>query len=89
VGHGRGSRCASRDVVVMGSDPDGSGDGRRECGCEEQSRREEKFGCGRETGSGGEGASTCGEGEECNGWTSYHRSSAKHVQKPWLALRFT
>jgi hypothetical protein len=25
----------------------------------------------------------------CNGWTSYHRSSARHVRKPWLAVRFS
>jgi hypothetical protein len=25
----------------------------------------------------------------CDGWTSYHRLSARHVQKPWLALRFS
>jgi hypothetical protein len=25
----------------------------------------------------------------CNGWTSWHRSSARHVRKPWLAVRFS
>jgi hypothetical protein len=25
----------------------------------------------------------------CNGWTSQHRSSARHVRKPWLAVWFS